>query len=268
MGEIPAHRWAELRAIPESAVTRVNLNVPLVVATVLAVAPKVRALRAEIHAAIRKLNFDWIDGLEDYALILNRLHGELLTTPKTRRAVSVAGEARKLRRHLTSWLRLLVQRGVIPRAQCPKLSGSNGHVAIATDLGVLARVLGKHYSAPDPTGLAALGDLKTARVLSMRMLRTGEERSHRGIAKGAALDMCARAFTALLRAYDEARFAVMFLRRWEGDADSIIPSLYAVRFKRKRPVVPSERVEDSQRGASLADSSSETAAENKEQGHT
>ena len=43
-----------------------------------------------------------------------------------------------------------------------------------------------------------------------------------------------RAFTLLVRTYEEARWAVLFLRRHEGDADSIAPSLFVGRTKRKR----------------------------------
>jgi hypothetical protein len=55
IAEIPAQRLAELRAIPPKTVSGVNLHVPSVVATVLAVAPKVQALRPDIHEAIREL---------------------------------------------------------------------------------------------------------------------------------------------------------------------------------------------------------------------
>jgi hypothetical protein len=252
IGEIPAQRLAELRAIPPKAVRGVNLNVPLVVATVLAVAPKVQALRPDIHEAIRNLNFAWLDGLEDYALLLNHFHGEMLATPKPRGAASAAGEARTLRRHLKRWLLLLVDRGLIPRARCPELRGSNGHTAIATDLTVLARVLSAHCNRADPTNPVALDDLNRARVLGERMLRTGEDRNRRAMAKRAAMHLRDRAFTALMRAYEEARFAVLFVRRWEGDADRIIPPLFAVRLKRKRPSTRLEGVEDSQGAASSA----------------
>jgi hypothetical protein len=44
-----------------------------------------------------------------------------------------------------------------------------------------------------------------------------------------------RAYTLFVRAYDEVRRAVSFLRWRKGDADDIIPSIYSVRAARPRP---------------------------------
>jgi hypothetical protein len=43
-----------------------------------------------------------------------------------------------------------------------------------------------------------------------------------------------KAFTLFVRAYDEARRAVQYLRAKAGDADSIAPSLYQGRAGRRR----------------------------------
>jgi hypothetical protein len=233
-GEISAQRLAELRAIPANKVASINLSVPLVVATALAAAPRVQALRPDICRVICELNLGWIDGLEDYALILNEVHGELLATPKPQGALLGVVEARRLRRDLTRLLRLMVDRGVIPPARCPKLRGSGRYSDIATDLTVLARVLRSHASAAGTTGIVTLADLDSARVLGERILGINSERGRNAAAFKAAVDLRARAFTALIRAYEEARHAVLFVRRWENDADKIIPSLFAVRLKNKR----------------------------------
>jgi hypothetical protein len=111
---------AQLRAIPPKAVRGVNLNVALVVATVLAVAPKVQTIRPAIHEAIRKPNCAWIEGLEDYAALLHHLHGETLATPKPGGAASAAGEARTLRRHLERGLLLLMEWGAHPSRAVPR----------------------------------------------------------------------------------------------------------------------------------------------------
>jgi hypothetical protein len=47
-----------------------------------------------------------------------------------------------------------------------------------------------------------------------------------------------QAFTLLVKAYDETRRAVSFLRWREGDADTIAPSLYAGRGGRGKPAAP------------------------------
>lgn len=47
-----------------------------------------------------------------------------------------------------------------------------------------------------------------------------------------------RAYTVLVRTYDEVRRLLAFLRWEEGDADRIAPSLFAGRSARKREAVP------------------------------
>lgn len=234
MDEIRTRRLIELRAIPAKEVGRVNLHVPLVVATVLAVAPKVRALRSEICRVTREVNLDWVDGLEEYALVLNDAHCDLLSTPKLRGAVSGVAEARTLRRILTKSLQILVDRGVLRRSALPKLRGSNGHNAIATDLAVLARLLDGNAELVCSLGVLGKAELEKARSLGQFLMRGQERRTRRGMTLDAARDIRAHAFTALMRACAEARSAVLFARRREGDADKIIPALFAVRFKRKR----------------------------------
>jgi hypothetical protein len=49
----------------------------------------------------------------------------------------------------------------------------------------------------------------------------------------AATDQRQRVFTLTLRAYEEARSAVTYLRRREGDAESIAPNLYTGKARRR-----------------------------------
>lgn len=265
--EILARRLVELRAIPADEVMTVNLSVPLAISTVLVAAPRVQAMRADICRAIAELNMAWIDDLEEYALVLNHFHGEVIVTPKPRGAVLEAADARKARRHLTQFVRLLVDRGDIPAWACPELKGSNGHLDIATDLNVLAKFLGAQQNVM-ATGLLSRGELEAARALGERLLRDGEVRTLRSIALKSATDLRDRAFTALLRAYAEARAAVTFVRRWHGDADTITPPLFAARLKQKRGSAKGAPVIDSRSEPVTAGSNGETDGEGKDQNHT
>ena len=50
----------------------------------------------------------------------------------------------------------------------------------------------------------------------------------------AAADMRNRAFTLFTRGYDQVRRAVVFLRWNEGDADQLVPSLYAKHHRARK----------------------------------
>jgi hypothetical protein len=50
----------------------------------------------------------------------------------------------------------------------------------------------------------------------------------------AATELRMRAFTVLVRTYDEARAAIGYLRRKEDDADTIAPNLYPGRPARRK----------------------------------
>jgi hypothetical protein len=110
------------------------------------------------------------------------------------------------------------------------------------DLGTLASVLRKHApkiaerTSVKPDELSAAEDLanKLGKAVGLR------EQSPLVIAEATRNRQAA--FTLFVRTYDEVRAAVQFLRRAEGDADSIIPSLYTARGVRKK--VPEETAEE------------------------
>jgi len=72
-------------------------------------------------------------------------------------------------------------------------------------------------------------DLQVASRIARDMVRVFEARECAPPGLVAALDLRRRAFTLLLFAYDEARVAITYVRRREGDAELIAPSLYGVK---------------------------------------
>jgi hypothetical protein len=56
-------------------------------------------------------------------------------------------------------------------------------------------------------------------------------------------ELRARAFTLLVRHYDECRRAITYVRHHEGDADEIAPSLFTRAAKPKRAGASAEPVE-------------------------
>jgi hypothetical protein len=81
-------------------------------------------------------------------------------------------------------------------------------------------------------------DLEAAERLADRLITAVGVREQGPVTLAAAVAARLRAFTLFMRAYDEARRAVNYLRWREKDADTIAPSLYAKRGGR-RPAEPS-----------------------------
>jgi hypothetical protein len=76
-------------------------------------------------------------------------------------------------------------------------------------------------------------DLKTANQMSTRLMRIVGVREQSLAIVAAASETRLRAFTQLIRVYEDARRAVTYLRAAEGDADTIAPSLYPGRPRRR-----------------------------------
>jgi hypothetical protein len=103
------------------------------------------------------------------------------------------------------------------------------------DLLMLASILRKNAAkiaertSIKPNELAAAEDLgaKFSEAVGIR------EQSPQVIAQAARFRQAA--YTLFVKAYEEVRAAVQYLRRHEGDADNIIPSLFANRGARRKP---------------------------------
>jgi hypothetical protein len=70
-------------------------------------------------------------------------------------------------------------------------------------------------------------DLKDAQVLADRLTSAVGEREQTPAQAVEATERRQRAFSLFVKAYDQARRAISYLRWEQGDVDSIAPSLYS-----------------------------------------
>lgn len=82
---------ADLQALPESALTRVNLDVPTAVGTILGALPKIRGFRGQIAAELVRYDLGLFDKLEDYTLALAYAHGAYLVASQAPRSLEELG---------------------------------------------------------------------------------------------------------------------------------------------------------------------------------
>jgi hypothetical protein len=77
-----------------------------------------------------------------------------------------------------------------------------------------------------------------SRLLALRLTRLIGLKEQGPALLAAATELRTRAFALVLRTYEETRLAVAYLRRREGDADSIAPSLYSGKARRRSTEEP------------------------------
>src|SRR5262245_4533620 len=103
----------EIRAMPKSDFTTINLDVPTAVATALGILPAVKALR-DRAAVLPGLDVARFDRLEDYTLALAHAHGAYLVASSPPRSLEDLGdEATRVRDLLLSDANALANRGLL-----------------------------------------------------------------------------------------------------------------------------------------------------------
>ena len=218
---------AEIDALPDAQTTQVNIDAETAAATVLRLLPALRALRPRIKRELPFFNLARFDKLEQYALAVRHAHQLYLgvrapNTPLAQRRAELAA----LRDQLLRAARSLADHGLLDVAPLERCKTAKGYQALAADVSTLVTVFQAHWPEIEhktPVTRAMLADAASRAVDLVSVL------SSRGQAAAVGSDAAARrakAFTLLVRAYDDARGAVEYLRREEGDAAVIAPSLY------------------------------------------
>lgn len=229
----------ELKALPEKELVQVQLDIPDTVATVLGSLPDIRALRPEIEATMKGFDLVAFDKLEDYALALADAHTEYQIATKPMDDLDqMVEEGTKLRAKLDADSKALATHGLIDREKLAELQGGTAYKSLATDLSIYAKVFSKSWSDIQNRVASNMADVERAAKIGQRLIRVIGLREQATQTVEEATDVRLRAYTMLLRVYDEVRRAVTFLRWQHRDADSIAPSLFAGRTRRKPAAAP------------------------------
>ncbi|HMA91125.1 MAG TPA: hypothetical protein VKP30_00500 [Polyangiaceae bacterium] len=224
-----------LDAMPDSALLPLNLEPLAAVAKVRAVLPAILLMRDSIEGDLKLFDFVNLDQLETYALALLQAHAIYLgISARSQVLPKLSAEASALRGQLLRDCNTLVERGLIPRARLSKLQGPNGYRNIATDLLTIGELLRDSWPAIANRTAISLNELDRASALADEMINAlGQRKKVTVLAAEAALTR-QRAFSLLINAYNEVRQAVLYVRRHEGDAAQIAPSLYKKGTRRRK----------------------------------
>jgi hypothetical protein len=224
----------ERAALRESELLVLNLDVVRVVTTLLGVLPRLEALAPRLAQCLPELDQVQFGKLRLYTYGL--LQAEALRRAAFnpgRELPALTREAVALRRDLLVHVRPLVLHGLIDASRLANLRQTTRYEVLVFDLHVLALVLREAW--PRLAGKTALTPEMIARAdeLAVQIGATCRTRPEPGPEEH-AVDQVRRSFTLLMRAYDEARHGVLYLRRREGDAERFAPSLYRRHKKRAK----------------------------------
>ena len=227
--------FAEISSVPESELVPVTLDVLTAVTTVLGALPELRAMRGDIEAKWRDFDLVQFDKIEQYTLALNYAQSVYKTSsaPKTG-IVQLVSELTVIRDRLFADATALSNYGLIDSERLKHCKTATGYRPIAGDVFALATVFKDHWAAVEGKTAVTLAHLGQAKNMALALLEAVGLREQAPITVGEAALVRQKAFTLFVRAYDEARRAVLYLRAKAGDADNVAPSLYALRGSRRR----------------------------------
>jgi hypothetical protein len=160
-------------------------------------------------------------------------------------------EANKLNDILESEARTLALRGLFDKEKLGRLQGGNSYKALADDLEALAIELEAIYPKLQGKTSITLEELKAATQMATRLTRLRGENQLSPEVVAEVTDERQRAFTQVIKAYDEARAAIAFVRRAEGDAEQIAPNLYIANTRRRKGLESAGAKPPANDGASL-----------------
>ncbi|WP_437769705.1 hypothetical protein WMF27_06945 [Sorangium sp. So ce281] len=218
----------EIAALSPDRLVAINLDIPRAVSQVLGVLPGLLALRPAIAEQLQKHDLALLDRLETYALAAWHAHLMWLSSRAPESGVKpLLAEAVPLRENLLGDAEALARRGLLDAEAVAEIRAGQGHIDTANDLVALSALFNGSWAEIAGRTAATEEEVKRAGEIGPQLLASLGVREH-GAEPGPteAADRRARAFALLVRAYDQSRRAVAYLRWDERDADTIAPSLY------------------------------------------
>ena len=242
-----------MKALTEEEILNVNLRIPDAVSRVLGLQRVLLDVRNRMTDSLPAVEHDFPEKLVQYALALSHAHTLYrMATRASDPVPALAEEAMKLRSLLFSDARALVHRGFVDSKALRNYKGSVSYRNLAFDLQMLAQLFNDCPPPVRALSAAQPAELHRATELAAGILAGLRKRTIPDSAIEAAADLRNRAFTLFTRAYDQVRRAAVFLRWDEGDANQLVPSLYAKHRHEKRKAVPTQMAEQAPPNAPAA----------------
>ncbi|MGE3636502.1 MAG: hypothetical protein AB7P00_41745, partial [Sandaracinaceae bacterium] len=222
-----------LRALTSAELIRDPKLDPTAAATVVAAsAKKVRPLRAELVAVFGPSAGERIDRLPTIARAVRQ--ADIAVAAAGRQDLSSDHRQLRAEYDLLLWdARAMVLRGLLPAYELDKAKDLQGYDRAVRSTLILVAVLRRYWEkVKDRTPLTE-ADLERASACAHRLQDLKAERD-RGLTRADEKELRMRALSLLVREYRELTRQVRYLRYWERDADTFVPSLWSRRGRRVR----------------------------------
>ncbi len=231
---------AELAGVSDEELVPINIDILIAVTTVLGVVGELRGFRAELVAKLPAFDVERFDRLEVYARAAGHAHALHLQVTSNPDVAPLVDAASALREQLLSDATALARRGLIAGQALESLKGPVGYRNLAFDLSALSSMLRGSWSKLEGKTAIQQGELEQARFFADQLLTAVGLREQGPTTVSASALTRQRAFTLLVKAYNQTRRGIAYLRWDEGDLDRIAPSLYERRASRRRPSEPEQ----------------------------
>jgi hypothetical protein len=224
----------EIQALPQEKSIHINLEIPLVVTTVLGAAQEIRLHRDALAYELPRLPLALLDNIVMYARALSHAHARYVAAKTPLKSFpELVEEGTKLRDLLYPDVMALVNRGMLDGAQFKEVKSSTAHRQLGVDLQVLAIALKEKWDLIAGKTFITSEELDRAVYLADRLQDAVGIRAEAPEQEEAATRLRAQAYSFLIYSYEEIRFAIGYVRRHHGDAEAIAPSVFSVRAPRR-----------------------------------
>ncbi len=219
----------DMAALPDSELLSINLDIPSAVATTLGAWKEIALLRDQVMG-LHDFDVTRFDKLETYALAAWQAHSSYVAASTPAEPIQeLADKAVASREQLLSDAVALGKRGLIDGERLKELKGPVGYKNVAIDIGVLVALLRERWAVVASKTALSAEELDAAETLADQLITAVGQREQAPLVVATAADNRQRAFSLLIKTYDQARRAISYLRWNKDDIESIAPSLYAGR---------------------------------------
>lgn len=224
----------EILAVEDDELIAMNLDPRAVAFTVLGSLPEIRQ-HDETIRQLPKYPLASYENLETYAQALYYAHAIYLGAFAPNDEVGkLYLEAIQERDVLLTDIPALVKRGLVPAKRVESFKGMAGFKNVSSDLLGVVEVLDACWPAIEGSTAIKRAELQHAKELAERLVRAASLRAQSPAVVADAQHNRQRAYTLVVRAWDDVRRAVAFIRWRDGDLEKIAPSLWAGRGTRSK----------------------------------
>lgn len=230
---------SEIDAVPDTALIRMNFDIPYAATTAMGAAERIEQLMPEL-AELPGYELAPVRAMPTYAAAA--LHAHLLgyePDPRPPSMPALFKEASRLRGDLSVLADALARLGLFSATHVAAIRGGKGHVDMANALCALATLYEQKW--PEIGSRVPISREMVARAARIGMelqLALGKRRlpSEPRSTRDARHVTEGRAMTLFVNAYDHCRRGVTFVRWCHGDIEHFVPSLYPKRKRRLQVV--------------------------------